>query len=778
MTPLMKQYWNIKSAHKDKILLFRMGDFFEIFHEDAEIAAPLLNIRLTYRNKKSTEKTAMCGFPYHSLKLPIAKLLAEGHKVAICDQVEEASAVEAKALVKREVTHILSPGMVYDPNTLDELSQYFIAAYDENSVSFLDLSTGEAFYYLVHSEKEALSLLHLLKPVELVVTAEQRTYWLNKNKNKNFHLSVHSKKLDEIMDHSVDTKKVHSVVYEAKAVNFLLSYIHRVKPNVSYIQTFQKRSLKDSFNISDQSLYNLEVFKNYGGENKGSLFSVINKTRTAGGARLLKDYLKFPLADKKKILARQNKIKYWTSHTSELKTLRQILSLVGDIQRSLLKLSYPSCHPRDILFLSKSLRAAVEVYDLLSDEDKKYLPEEIILLAFKMSEKINNTLSAEPPNLLKNGNFIKPQANAKLDELRSFADEGDSYLQNLAEQEKQRTGIPSLKISYSPVFSFYIEVTNTHKDKVPSDYKAKQSLKQATRYGYSPLDKMADKLLLAKQKTLFLEHECLNYLKKEVSECFADFLLLSRFINEADVSSSLSWLALENNYVCPEFTENTVNLLASRHPVLEQLQNFTSNDILLNRGKAIVLTGPNMAGKSTIMRQVALSILLCQIGSFVPARQAELCLFDGIYTRIGASDILSEGVSTFMLEMQETASILQRASTQSLVVLDEIGRGTSTYDGLSLAQAILEYFLSKTKATLFFSTHYHEIASLEKDFENMENQHMAVKEDKQKTNNIEFLYTLTKGSANKSYGLYVAKLAGLPSDLLSRAEQILSQFEN
>lgn len=774
MTPLMKQYWDIKSQHKDKILLFRMGDFFELFHKDAEVAAPLLNIRLTYRNKQSTEKTPMCGFPHHSLKLPIATLLAEGHKVAICDQVEEAS--EAKALVKREVTHILSPGMVYDPDTLDELSQYFIAAYDKDSVSFLDLSTGEAFYYLINSEKEALGLLHLLKPVELVVTAQQRAYWLDKNKN--FHISVYSKKVETTIEASAENNKIHSRIYEANAVNFLLAYINTVKSNITHIQPFEKRSLKDSFNISGQSLYNLEVFKNYGGENKGSLFSVINKTRTAGGARLLKDYLKFPLADKQKIIKRQNKIKYWTDHTSELKTLRQNLSLVGDIQRSLLKLSYPSCHPRDILFLSKSLRAAVEVYGLLSDKDKKYLPQEIILLAFKISENINNTLIADPPNLLKNGNFIKQYANPKLDELRSFAEEGDSYLQNLAEQERKRTGIPSLKISYSPVFSFYIEVTNTHKDKVPSDYKAKQSLKQATRYGYPPLDKVADKLLLAKQKTLSLEYECLNNLKKEVSQCFSDFLLLSRFINEIDVFSSLSWLALENNYVCPEFTENTVNLLASRHPVLEQLQNFTSNDIFLDRGKAIVLTGPNMAGKSTIMRQVALSVLLCQIGSFVPARQAQLCLFDGIYTRIGASDILSEGVSTFMLEMQETASILKTASTQSLVVLDEIGRGTSTYDGLSLAQAILEYFLSETKATLFFSTHYHEISSLEENYSNMENQHMAVKEDKQKTNSIEFLYTLTKGSASKSYGLYVAKLAGLPVDLLSRAEDILTKLEN
>ncbi|MBE8162490.1 MAG: DNA mismatch repair protein MutS [Bdellovibrionaceae bacterium] len=769
MTPLMKQYWDIKSQHKDKILLFRMGDFFELFHEDAKVAAPLLNIRLTYRNKKSTEKTPMCGFPHHSLKLPIATLLSQGYKVAICDQVEEAS--EAKILVKREVTHILSPGMVYDPDTLDALSQYFIAAYDESSVAFLDLSTGEAFYYIINTEEEALALLHLLKPVELVVTAQQRAYWLNKNKN--FHLSVHSKKPEEVIKNT----KNPPIIYEASAVNFLLSYIHTVKPNITHTQAFKKRSLKNSFTISDQSLYNLEVFKNYEGQNKGSLFSVINKTRTAGGARLLKDYLKFPLTDKAKIISRQNKIKYWVQQTLELKAVRQHLSLVGDIQRSLLKLSYPSCHPRDILFLSKSLKAAAEVYDLLSDEDKKYLPQEIIIAAFKISEQVDNTLVADPPSALKNGGFIKPYANAQLDELRSSSQEGDSYLQNLAETERERTGISSLKISYSPVFGFYIEVTNTHKDKVPLEYKAKQSLKQATRYGYAPLDKVADKLLLAKQKTLSLEYECLNDLKKEVSQYFSDFLLLSRFINETDVLSSLSWLALENNYICPEFTENHLSLLASRHPVLEQLQNFTANDIHLKQGCGIVLTGPNMAGKSTIMRQVALSVLLCQIGSFVPARQAQLCLFDGIYTRIGASDILSEGVSTFMLEMQETASILKTASTQSLVVLDEIGRGTSTYDGLSLAQAILEYFLSKTKATLLFSTHYHEIASLESRYSNMENQHMAVKENTQKDNSIEFLYTLTKGSANKSYGLYVAKLAGLPTDLLNRAKDILHQLE-
>lgn len=765
----MKQYWDIKSQHEDKILLFRMGDFFELFHDDAKIAAPLLNIRLTYRNKKSQDQTPMCGFPYHSLKLPIATLLDKGHKVAICDQVEEVS--EAKTLVKREVTHILSPGMVYDPDTLDELSQCFMAAYDNTSVSFLDLSTGEAFYYLVSSEAEALNLLYLLKPVELVVTAAQRSFWLNKNKN--FHISVYAKPDAE---EKIFEEKIQKSA-DASAVQFLLSYIKTVKPNFEHVQIFKKRNFKDSFNISDQSLYNLEVFKNYSGEDKGSLFSIINKTRTAGGARLLKNYLKFPLAEKTKIIKRQNKIKFWTNNTAKLKTLRQSLSLVGDIQRSLLKLSFPSCHPRDILFLSKSLRASVEVYDLLSDENKKYLPQEIILLAFKMSEKITNTLALDPPNLLKNGNFIKEYSSPKLDELRSFSEEGDVYLQNLTEQERRRTGISSLKISCSPVFGFYIEVTNTHKDKVPSNYKPKQSLKQATRYSYPPLDKVADKLLSAKQKSIALEQECLNDLKKEVSVCFADFLLLSRFINEADVFSSLAWLALENNYTCPEFTENTLSLLASRHPVLEQLQNFTSNDIFLTRGKTIVLTGPNMAGKSTIMRQVALSVLLCQVGSFVPAREAKICLFDGIYTRIGASDILSEGVSTFMLEMKETASILNTATSKSLVILDEIGRGTSTYDGLSLAQAILEYFLSETKASLFFSTHYHEISSLEQSYSSMENHHMAVKEDKLTADKIEFLYTLTRGAANKSYGLYVATLAGLPEGLVSRAKQILLKLE-
>ncbi|MBT4760782.1 MAG: DNA mismatch repair protein MutS [Bdellovibrionaceae bacterium] len=764
----MEQYWAAKNQHADKVILFRMGDFFEMFHEDARIAAPLLNIALTQRNKKSKDDTPMCGMPHHSIAGPIGKLLAAGHKVAICDQIEDPKL--AQGLVKRAVTRVLTPGMVYDPESLDQLEANYLCSYNQNDISFLDVSTGDAFYYELDSSDEYKKFIQLLKPMEMVYEDHaQKAQFISDNLVEKTHHSVFNQ--EQVSTHILPQQPKDLPASARLLLNYTASM--QGEGTVSSFRAFEKKSHKNTLGLNSRVISHLEIFKTYKGDLKGSLFFSINRTKTSTGARLLKNWLQFPLVNTVDIEKRQKEVSYWKSDVARLKKFREVYSRLGDIERRLSKIGLPTCHPRDLLALSQSLGAGVMATSMkVNQKINTESAENIIGL-------VDQAISEEPPAQIKNGGFIKKGYFPELDEYIVLAEESQRLLVNMEMSEKNKTQIPSLKIRYNNVFGYYIEVTNVHKSKVPDHYKRKQTLANAERYVTQDLHELETKILSAKTKRLELENEIFKQVKNEIIKVAADLLELSYIWSQWDVLSAFAWLSLEQNYVTPSFsTQGELDLVSSRHPVVEQevCKNFVPNDVCMQKGECFLLTGPNMAGKSTIMRQVAVTVLLAQVGADVPAKKASLPLYTKIFTRIGASDHLSEGLSTFMVEMVETAELLQSCDEDTLIVLDEIGRGTSTFDGMSLAQAILEYIVTEKRSMTLFATHYHELTQLSHRYKLVKNVHMAIKED-QKSSELTFLYTLLSGPANDSYGIQVAQLAGLPITIVKRAQVLLRELE-
>ncbi len=821
-TPLMQQYWEIKSAHEDKVLLFRMGDFFEMFHRDAETAAPILGIALTSRNKKAADETPMCGVPHHSIAGPINKLLKAGHKVAICDQIEDPKF--AKGIVKRAVTRILSPGVVYDPETLEANRSHYLAALDEQSVSFLDLTTGEAFYYEVRAHEARERLLDVLSPVELVVSPEQGEIWQDEDHPArpkilqrallsvldpmrvgaiNLPSQIPNNIPNDIPNPNLDatppvvmSTQGDSIVKNGSASSQawpesafrLLAYVAYMQGESSrkIVPIFEARELLHRLDLGPTVTRHLEVFENYRGESHGSLFLSINRCKTSAGTRLLARWLQFPLASQEAIEARLNRVEYWFNDPVTLKELRRVFGTMGDIERRLGKIANPGCNPRDLMALAESLEAGMEVSRLAEDSafgaatagaNLSASFSDLLKRANDVSSKIRVTLVDEPPIQIKNGHFIRSGLDPQLDELIDLSTNSQSKIMELEAREREATGISSLKVRFNSVFGYYIEITNTHKDKAPAHYQRKQTLANAERFLTPELEELEHKVLSAQGKRFELEADIFAQLRTYALENSADLLRLARGWSELDVVSSAAWIALEQNYVRPKFSENnSLTIKGSRHPVVEQALSlpFVANDIHLPPQNALLLTGPNMAGKSTLMRQVAIAAIMAQSGFFVPAREASLPIFDRIFTRIGASDFLAEGLSTFMVEMKETAEMLTSATARSLVILDEVGRGTSTFDGMSLAQAILEYLLEKTRSMTLFATHYHELTQLSLRYPEVHNAHMSIDDRKW---DIGFLHTLVSGPANKSYGIQVARLAGLPAAVTRRAGSILKEIE-
>lgn len=766
LTPLMKQYWGVKNAHPDKIILFRMGDFFEMFNEDALIAAPILGIALTVRNKKSGDQTPMCGVPHHAIGGQINKLLEAGHKVAICDQVEDPKL--AKGLVRREVTRILSPGMVYDPDTLDAHTPNYLCAWDERSLSFMDSTTGECFYFNLQSQLQKKNYIENLSPVEVVFSDQQSGEWeVLRSEGFRGVTSVHNDLLEspESLPSSAQRLLSYGLMMQGEAL-------------LASLKPFEKRESEQRMNLSQKVIRHLEVFATYKGDKVGSLYHTLDRTQTAGGGRRLRQWLLFPLTDRQKIADRHNQVEFWSNDLGLLKAVRKQLFRVGDLERRLGRLALPNFHPRDLKHLGESVEAALALAPYLShrlqDGDQH-------LLSLKaLQEEVARALVEEVPQNYREITFIQLGYRQDLDELIELSTDSQKKVRDLEENERERTGIQSLKVRYNNVFGYYIEITNTHKNKVPTDrYQRKQTLANAERFVTDELVELEKKVITAKTRRAELEIEVFQDLKKRVMEMLSPLLLLADEINHLDTITSLAWLALEANYVRPQLHEGAaIELQGSRHPVIEQFLKtpFVSNDIYIAPEQCVLLTGPNMAGKSTLMRQVAITVLLAQMGSFVPARQASLPLIDQLFTRIGASDFLTEGLSTFMVEMQETAEMLKCATPRTLVILDEVGRGTSTYDGLSLAQSILEYFLRKLKSYTLFATHYHELTRLENRYPgHLVNKHMSIVEQK---GHIQFRYHLAEGPAQKSYGLQVAKLAGLPPEVIQYASQLLARLEN
>lgn len=775
LTPLMQQYWDIKLAHEDKIVLFRMGDFFEMFHRDAEIAAPILGIALTSRNKKAADETPMCGVPHHSVGNSINKLLANGFKVAICDQVEDPKF--AKGLVKRAVTRILSPGVVYDPETLDGLKPNYLASFDENSVSFLDLTTGEAFYFFVKESSRRERILKSLSPAEIVLPKVFLGEWRKTRATQEEIVALLSEHED------LATATPNEWPESAKRLYSYAAHMQGAR-TLKTLAPFERRELLDRMDLRATAIRHLELFETYRGEAKGALFPAVNRCKTASGARLLRSWLQFPLSDEMAIERRLDAIEGWQKKSERLQAVRAALSSLGDIHRRLGRISSPSVNPRDLIALGESVQAGLNVSQIASELVS--WDERQLNVATQVANEIERTILPDAPVQLKNGGLIRPGVSAELDELVDLATNSQELILKLEAREREATGIGSLKVRFNNVFGYYIEITNTHKDKVPKDrYERKQTLANAERYMTAELTELESKVLSAQVKRIELEVKIFTELVENCLKNARELLKLASLWAEVDVVSAFAHLALEQSYCRPKFVTSPsgLRLKASRHPVIEQTLSrpFVANDIEIGRGGCLLLTGPNMAGKSTLMRQVAVTAILAQAGCFVPAREAHLPIFDRIFTRIGASDFLSEGLSTFMVEMKETAEMLANATENSLVILDEVGRGTSTYDGLSLAQAILEYLLENRKSMTLFATHYHELTALASIYPDLLNRHMRIHDSLNRENKgeaqITFLHQLAEGPANKSYGIHVARLAGLPATVTRRATQVLKRLE-
>ncbi|MGZ6480076.1 MAG: DNA mismatch repair protein MutS, partial [Bdellovibrionales bacterium] len=674
---------------------------------------------------------------------------------AICDQIEDPAL--AKGLVKRAVTRVLTPGMVYDPDTLDQLSANYLCSYDSQMIAFADVTTGEAFAYNFSDLKDREELLLLLAPVELVLDEND---------------ILERKKL---MGHALLSNCEALKGDEPLCIRRLKSYVGKMQGEeiLKSISRFEIRQRKSQMRLSHTVLRHLEIFVNSRGEKQGSLFTALHRTQTSAGARLLKSWLSAPLMDLAEIRERQREIKTWLAHPSALKTFRQALAQLGDVERRLGKIHSTTFNARDLLALAQSMITGSSLHQIHPLQPGTDSGETAVALA----RHIERTLNEELPLSVKEGGIIRKGAAKELDELIELTQDTQKLLLELENRERQATGITSLKVRYNSVFGFYIELTKTHSHKAPKHYLRKQTLANAERYTTDELNILEEKILSARSRRDQLEHEIFLNMRKQVLDHAAEFLQLARVWTRWDVLSSLAWLALERKYCCPEFNDGAeLNLELCRHPVVETAmpKGFVPNTVRLQPGECLLLTGPNMAGKSTLMRQVALIAIMAQVGSFVPAQAANLPLYSQIFTRIGASDFLSEGLSTFMVEMSETSDILKAVNGNSLVVMDEIGRGTSTYDGLSLAQAILEYLVAHKKPYLLFATHYHELTQLSQIYPQIFNAHMSVQE---KSGQIQFLHSLQKGPAKASYGIHVAKLAGIPSAITERAQHLLRGFE-
>jgi len=754
ITPLMKQYGEIKAKHPKDLLLFRMGDFYELFGQDAKTAAGVLNITLTHRNKKSGDDTLMCGFPHHAKEGPINRLLSAGYSVALCDQLEDPK--EAKGIVKRGVTLILSPGVVYDPFGIDDFSTHDIMSFNSEEVCWFEPSTGHAYFKKVQDENEVLEMVLKIKPQEIVVYNNEQASLLSFFKGS--------------IVYAFDREFLS---LEDSPRDLLLSYVKGMQGEEALFSftTWHEVEDEEALKTNLQFLKHLEVFETNEGDKDKSVFSVIKKTKTPGGTRLLRRLLSRPIKSKKLLLYRHEKIKKWQDKDFlELETFRSHISEMGDLERRVSRAGHGLGQPQDLLRLKKSLEAFFKAF---SGFDKKYKK------AFSLLQTLTSAM-VEDPSLfsLAKGGFIKESFNKDLDKFISLSTDAQSLVQSLEEKEKSLTGITSLKIRFNSVFGYYIEVTKTHKDKVPERYMRKQTLTNAERYATSELSEIEEKVLTAKSKRLTLEREIFEELKSEVRDSLIELKECMKLSNEEDLFSSMAFLILEKDFSIPELNDKNQSLKISGgfHPVVsEELSSkgessFISNDIELNNEKRLYLiTGPNMAGKSTLMRMVILSSYLAQCGLPVPAKKANLPIYNGLYTRIGASDALSLGLSTFMVEMKETAEILKNADQKSLLVLDEIGRGTSSKDGEALAESLLVHISSVLKCQSLFATHYHELTNKLSKLDGVKNIHLGYQD---KGGQIVFTYKIKEGSSKKSYGIEVADLAGLPKSVLERAKNL------
>jgi DNA mismatch repair protein MutS len=800
ITPAIQQYLEIKEKHQDAILFFRMGDFYEMFFEDAEVASKILEITLTSRNKESG--IPLCGVPYHAGSAYIAKLIDHGYKVAICEQVEEPGS--AKGIVKREVTRVVTPGLVDDPDNLKRSENNFLMGIfpneDRFGISFLDISTGE-FRASDLSGLEALSEEVLRigpKEVLLPCTCKASTPW--DECLRQWHPSLvnyldlsafdqersRQRLLNQFGTTSLSGFGSEGLSEGIRAAGAVLHYVRETqKREVGHIKSLLPYRFHDFMIIDDWTKRNLELFETIQERTKtGSLISVLDKANTPMGARMLRRWMNYPVLDSSGIRERLDGVGELKEAGLLRETIRRTLEGVYDMERLISRISLGTANARDMIGLKRSFQTLPGIkgkIETLKSEIVRKIHLELDPLD-DLASLIERTIVEDPPVGLREGGLIKEGFDPELDELIRLGRDGKSTIADMALRERERTGIASLKVGYNRVFGYYIEVTKTHSHAIPPDYIRKQTLVNAERYINEELKQYEMRILGANERRMDLEYRIFERLRKEVASQTGRIQKVADAIARLDVILSFAEVADRNRYVMPVIDNgDRIHIEEGRHPVIEQMslsEQFVPNDAELDctSNQIIILTGPNMAGKSTYLRQLALIVYMAQIGSFVPAKEAVIGVVDRIFTRVGALDNLAKGQSTFLVEMNETASLLHNATDRSLIVLDEIGRGTSTFDGLSIAWAVAEYIHDhpKLRCKTIFATHYHELTDLAKTKERVKNQHIAVKEWDDR---IIFLRKVAEGGTSRSYGIQVARLAGIPSPVIDRAKEILTNLE-
>ena len=798
-TPLMQQYKKIKEEYKNEILMFRLGDFYEMFFEDAKIASKELGLTLTKRNKEKGQDVPLAGVPYHSVASYIAKLVEKGYSIAICDQVEDPKS--ATGIVKREVTRVITPGTIIDVDFLDKNNNNYIACVKINTtesiaaIAYADITTGEFSVFEIKGKnffEKALAEMNKIQASEILL--DEKTY--------SEYIEIFKEKI------SFSGVKFTEVSNVKKAENFITSYFNIMSVEVfslkskdlaistsanllHYINELQKgndlpfskieyKNIDNimELNISTQNNLNLVPKRNE--ETRGTLLGVLDNCITSVGSRELKKIIKNPFLNIEKIKQRQFYVDYFYNDVLLRESIREYLKDIYDIERIAGKIIYGTENGKDLLSLKDSIRKSLEIYRLLKEhqEIKDILDIDVKIL-LDIYNKIELIINIEAPFSVREGGIIKDGYNSELDELRKISKLGKDFILEIEQRERERTGIKGLKIKYNKVFGYFIEVTKANEHLVPEDYIRKQTLVNSERYIVPDLKEYEEKVITAKSKIEALEYELFKQLTSEIKEHIDSLYKLANRIANLDIVSNFAHIATKNSYVKPEIDDGDIlEIKGGRHPIVETLipsGTYVKNDIVLDdKNNLIILTGPNMSGKSTYMKQVALNIIMAHIGSYVAADYAKIPIVDKIFTRVGASDDLLTGQSTFMLEMTEVASILNSATKKSFVVLDEIGRGTSTYDGISIATAITEYIHNVIGAKTIFATHYHELTELEKELERAINFRVEVKEDGK---NVVFLREIVKGGADKSYGIEVARLSGVPKEVLNRSRKILKKLE-
>ena len=805
LSPMMMQYFEIKNEYSDTILFFRLGDFYEMFFDDAKIAAQELDLVLTGRDCGQEERAPMCGVPFHSADSYIAKLVSRGYKVAVSEQVEDPATT--KGLVKRDVIRVITPGTVIESNMLEDGTNNYLCSIffgeRDMGVCFADISTGEFHITILDGddiENKLINQLSTYSPREILVNSKVLDLKSVESFSKRIYANV-----EVLDDECFDFDKASAVIIEtlkkeeisSLGVGHSKSGVSALGAVIGYLKETQKRNdieAPSEIDFYDDEQYlkldisarrNLELTKSMmTGEKRHSLLWVVDKTKTAMGKRMIRSWIERPLMSIPKIVKRQNAVGELVDNPMLRDSVRDALTGVNDIERLMTRIAYGTANAKELKALQSTIERLPNIKSSLSNCSTALIESiynDIDLLE-DVRELIGSSIVDEPPFSVREGGMIRKGYNSELDEIKTIVEDGAGVIASIQEEQRELTGIPKLKVGYNKVFGYYIEVTNSYKELVPETYIRKQTLTNCERYITQELKELEGKVIGAKDRAVSLEYEIFSAVRNEIASHLERLQRTAKGLAVLDALSSLAQVAVNNNYTCPVISnDGRIEIKDGRHPVVEALLDdapFVPNDTLLDldENRCSIITGPNMAGKSTYMRQIALIVLLAQVGSFVPARSAKIGIVDAIFTRVGASDDLATGQSTFMVEMNEVSTILKNATSNSLIVLDEIGRGTSTFDGMSIARAVLEFVCKKKSlgAKALFATHYHELTAMEGMIDGVKNYSIAVKK---RGDDITFLRRIVRGGADQSFGIEVAKLAGVPDSVVKRAKVILKELE-